>query len=136
MDYSTPRQRRRGSIHDTLTAHFTGTFTGDPNVRLEATLPCTIRLAEAHLAVGNTERARELAAEAIAISNEVRFPFGLGVAQRSAGRIAGAAGDLAGARASFEHALETFAAIPARLELASTRQELARSCAAARDHQP
>ena len=27
---------------DTLTAHFTGAFTGDPAARLEATLPCTI----------------------------------------------------------------------------------------------
>jgi class 3 adenylate cyclase/tetratricopeptide (TPR) repeat protein len=82
-------------------------------------------LAEVYLFSGRLIEARKLAGEALATTESVKFRYGSGMAQRALGRIARADGDLRGARAWFEEALESFHSIQAPFEVARTRLELA-----------
>jgi class 3 adenylate cyclase/tetratricopeptide (TPR) repeat protein len=82
-------------------------------------------LAEARLLAGRPVEAWEIAREALAITEGVRFRYGSGMAQRALGRIARAAGDLAEAGRWLGEALESFLAIQASFEVARTRLELA-----------
>jgi len=82
-------------------------------------------LAEARLLSGRPDEARELAREALAVTGEVRFRYGSGMAQRALGRIARAAGDREAAESWLTEAVESFKAIEAPFEVARTRLELA-----------
>jgi tetratricopeptide (TPR) repeat protein len=82
-------------------------------------------LAEARLLSGRPDEARELAREALAVTEEVRFRYGSGMAQRALGRIARAAGDREEAERWLREALESFSAIEAPFEIARTRLDLA-----------
>jgi class 3 adenylate cyclase/tetratricopeptide (TPR) repeat protein len=82
-------------------------------------------LAEVRLLAGHPVAARDLAQEALAVTEGVRFRYGSGMAQRALGRIARAAGDPAEARRWFGEALESFLAIQAPFEVARTRLDLA-----------
>jgi class 3 adenylate cyclase/tetratricopeptide (TPR) repeat protein len=82
-------------------------------------------LAEAYLLSGRPAEARQLAGEALATTEGVKFRYGSGMAQRALGRIARADGDPEGAKTWFEEALESFRSIQAPFEVARTRLELA-----------
>ncbi|MCI0547166.1 MAG: AAA family ATPase [Candidatus Rokubacteria bacterium] len=85
----------------------------------------TARLAHAHLLSGRIQPARELAARAVQLTTEARCAYALGEAQRVAGRVAQADGDLLGAQRHLDEALATFVSTQARLEVARTRLDLA-----------
>lgn len=82
-------------------------------------------LAEAWLLSGRAAEARELAAEALAVTEEVRFRYGSGLAQRALGRISAKEGKLAEAESCFERALDSFRAIRSPFEEARTLLDLA-----------
>jgi len=82
-------------------------------------------LAEVRLLSGRPDEARELALEALAVTEEVRFCYGSGMAQRAMGRIARAAGDREGAERWLREALESFLTLEAAFEAARTRLDLA-----------
>jgi class 3 adenylate cyclase/tetratricopeptide (TPR) repeat protein len=82
-------------------------------------------LAEARLLAGRPEEARDLAGEALAVTEGVHFRYGSGMVQRALGRIARAAGSPAEADGWFRQALESFHAIQAPFEVARTQIELA-----------
>lgn len=82
-------------------------------------------LAEAYLLSARPEEARELSSQALAVTEEVHFRYGTGLAQRSRGRIELAGGNPAEAEAWFERARESFQAIEAPFEEARTRLDLA-----------
>jgi len=69
--------------------------------------------------------ARVVAREALAVTEEVRFRYGSGMAQRALGRAARAAGDREEAERWLQEALESFRAIGAPFEVARTRLDLA-----------
>ncbi len=81
--------------------------------------------AEACLISGSPAEARELAAEALAVTEEVRFRYGTGWAQRSLGRIALAEGELESSEAWLRRALQTFVEIRSPYEQARTMLDLA-----------
>jgi transcriptional regulator with AAA-type ATPase domain/tetratricopeptide (TPR) repeat protein len=85
----------------------------------------TAVLAEACLAAGRLDEARDLAAAAVALTREAAFPYGVGVAERAAGRVARAEGRWPAAEAQCSEARRTFEAIEARHEAAATRLDLA-----------
>jgi len=82
-------------------------------------------LSEALLARGQRERALELADEGLALSEELGFALGGGLARRALGRIALAKGALVEAEGHLHGALEVFRSIPATLEEARTLRDLA-----------
>ncbi len=82
-------------------------------------------LCESHLRRGDVELARMLAGEALAVSLETKGDWATGVAQRALGRIARAAGGAGEAEDRLREALQTFAAIEARFDVAVTRLALA-----------
>jgi class 3 adenylate cyclase/tetratricopeptide (TPR) repeat protein len=85
-------------------------------------------LAEAYLAAGLPEEARELALQALEITEEAQFRYGVGLAQRALGRVARDRGDLPTAEARFQEALTTFTTLEVPFEVARThldRAELA-----------
>ncbi|HEX4961024.1 MAG TPA: adenylate/guanylate cyclase domain-containing protein [Thermoanaerobaculia bacterium] len=82
-------------------------------------------LAEARLLSDRPDEARVLAREALAVTEEVRFRYGSGMAQRALGRIARAAGDREEAERWLGEAVESFKAIAAPFEVARTRLDLA-----------
>ncbi|HEX3553745.1 MAG TPA: adenylate/guanylate cyclase domain-containing protein [Thermoanaerobaculia bacterium] len=83
-------------------------------------------LAEARLLSGlPAQRARETALEALSASESSNFPYGLGIAQRTLGRVARAAGDREEAEKWLREALESFRALEAPFEVARTRLDLA-----------
>ncbi|HEY2737964.1 MAG TPA: hypothetical protein VGK45_06125, partial [Thermoanaerobaculia bacterium] len=82
-------------------------------------------LAEARLLAGHPEEARELACEALAVTEGVRFRYGSGMVQRVLGRIARAAGSPAEADGWLREALESFHAIQAPFEVARTQIDFA-----------
>jgi tetratricopeptide (TPR) repeat protein len=86
---------------------------------------CTAYLAEAHLARGEAHAARALALQAEASARALGFGYGLGVALRALGHVELAGGALDKALATDTAALETFAAIEARYEIAGTHLSLA-----------
>lgn len=77
---------------------------------------------------GRVPEAEGLAREALAETEAVRFPYGVGLARRALGQAAAAAG--AGAEEWLRGALSSFTAIGAPFEAARTRLELARACGA------
>jgi tetratricopeptide (TPR) repeat protein len=85
----------------------------------------TVFLAEAHRLAGRLERARELAGQALAMVSEHGFPYAVGWAERSLGRIALAEGVLSEAEARFGAALSAFGRVQARYDVARTTLELA-----------
>jgi class 3 adenylate cyclase/tetratricopeptide (TPR) repeat protein/ribosomal protein L40E len=82
-------------------------------------------LAEVDLKDGAAARARELALQALSITREAKFLFGVGLAQRTLGRIERASGDLAGAQTYLRKALDTFTALEVPFEAARTHVDLA-----------
>jgi tetratricopeptide (TPR) repeat protein len=90
-------------------------------------------LAEVRLLSSHPAEARELAREALSITEEVRFRYGSGMAQRALGRIARAAGDRDEAEKWLTEAVESFNAIEAPFEVARTRLELALASGAGSD---
>ncbi|MGH7323072.1 MAG: AAA family ATPase, partial [Candidatus Rokuibacteriota bacterium] len=85
----------------------------------------TAFLAQAHCLEGRLDRAEVLAGDAVRIGTEARFGVAIGWAQQALGRVARARGDLAGAAAKLEEALETFASVHSRYERARTHIDLA-----------
>jgi class 3 adenylate cyclase/tetratricopeptide (TPR) repeat protein len=90
-------------------------------------------LAEAHLALGRPEEAREAGTEGLEIARSAGFPYGAGLALRALGRIALAGGDREQAAARLGEAEATFASIEAPFQLAWTRLDLARVAHASGD---
>ena len=71
-------------------------------------------LAEAHRMLDNLARARELASQALDISQDIKYWYGVGVAQHTLGRIALSEGSLADAERFLHEAQQTFATIQCR----------------------
>ena len=82
-------------------------------------------LAEACFLSGRPDEARELAREALAITEKVGFRYGSGMAQRALGRIARKTGPAGEAEVWSRAALESFRSIQAPFEVARTRLDLA-----------
>ncbi len=82
-------------------------------------------LAEAYLLADRSTEARKLIAEALVLTEGVKFRYGTGMAQRASGRIARAMGDPARAKEELDQALESFQAIGAPFEVGRTRLDLA-----------
>ena len=87
-------------------------------------------LAGAYLRAGRPAEARELAERALAVTSEVRFWYGVGLAQRTLGRIEQAEGGLDTAEVRLVEALKTFLSLQAPFEVGRTRLELARAAQA------
>jgi len=85
----------------------------------------TALLGEAWLRCDNVAQARELGRQGLAITQEVQFAYGVGVAQRLLGRVAQADGAHAEAETYFHAALQTFTAMSARFEVGRTHMALA-----------
>ncbi|HEV7507450.1 MAG TPA: adenylate/guanylate cyclase domain-containing protein [Thermoanaerobaculia bacterium] len=83
-------------------------------------------LAETRLLLGHPSEAREIAREALAVTEEVHFPYGSGMAQRALGHIAQATGDREEAGRWLREAEKTFGALEAPFEVARTQLDLAR----------
>ena len=66
------------------------------------------------------------AREALAVTEEVHFPYGSGMAQRALGHIAHATGDREEASRWLQEAEKTFGALEAPFEVARTQLDLAR----------
>lgn len=82
-------------------------------------------LAEAHLRAGRAEEALPIAEQAVAVTLEARFWYGLGLARRSLGMICHALGRHGEAQAHLREAIEVFQAHRVPFEVARTRLELA-----------
>ena len=82
-------------------------------------------LAKVLLLAGHAADARDLAREALAITEKVGFRYGSGMAHRALGRIARKAGPASEAEVWFREALESFRSIQALFEVARTRLDLA-----------
>jgi class 3 adenylate cyclase/tetratricopeptide (TPR) repeat protein len=82
-------------------------------------------LAEACLAGGSPEEARELGLQALKITEEAQFRYGVGLAQRALGRMARGSRDLPAAEARLREALTTFATLEVPFEVARTHLDLA-----------
>ncbi len=87
-------------------------------------------LAEAHVLARDASRGLELARRATELAQIEGSPFNVGLAERAAGRAAGAAGDAQAGEAHLGRALEAFQSASATFEAAMTRLELTRSLAA------
>jgi len=83
-------------------------------------------LSEAYLGLGRTADARTTALAAVETTREVKFVYGLRIAQRSAGRIAVAVDDHEEAEAQLGEALAGFLELQAPFEVARTRLDLAK----------
>jgi tetratricopeptide (TPR) repeat protein len=84
----------------------------------------TAFLAEAYQLGGETEKAFDLAMQALDATAGAKSPYGVGVARRALGRIAAARGDLSEAANHLDQGLRTFASIQARYDLARTHLDL------------
>lgn len=82
-------------------------------------------LADALLATGRNEEARELALQAVSVTEEVRFGYGSGLAQRSVGRVLTRLGSYAEAAERLHKALGIFRSLQVPFEAGRTRMELA-----------
>ena len=82
-------------------------------------------LGEAYLLDGQFDSARNLAQQAWNLSENVQHPWGVALAQRLLGRIGNAQGDTAMAAEHLGKALQRFASMSARYELARTHLDLA-----------
>lgn len=88
-------------------------------------------LAEAYLTLDRLDEAREAGAEALEITRETHFPYGIGLALRALGRIALAEENREQAEERFREAEETFASVETPYQLAWTRLDQARLAHAA-----
>jgi tetratricopeptide (TPR) repeat protein len=84
-------------------------------------------LAEALLVDKQIEPADHMARQGLAICQETSYPYGVGLAQRSLGRIAQAKGEDRTAAQFLHEALHTFTTLQARYEMARTHLLLAES---------
>jgi hypothetical protein len=82
-------------------------------------------LAEAYLLTARPVEARELAGEALAVTEAVGFQYGVGLAQRALGRIHRAAGELTEGGVRLRESLESFRSIQAAFEEGRTHLDLA-----------
>jgi tetratricopeptide (TPR) repeat protein len=82
-------------------------------------------LGEAYRADGQIQQAWDRARQGLALATEASNPWGAALAQCALGRIAQTSGDLVEAEARLQEALETFASIQARYQLARTHLDLA-----------
>jgi class 3 adenylate cyclase/tetratricopeptide (TPR) repeat protein len=82
-------------------------------------------LAEALLLSGSTEEARDMASRSIAVTEAVRFWYGLALAHRALGRVALAQAQHAEAEEHFRHALQGFSSLRVPFEVGRTRLDLA-----------
>jgi hypothetical protein len=88
-------------------------------------------LAEAYLLSGRAEEARDVASRSIAVTEGVRFWYGLALAHRALGRVALAEAQHAEAEEHFRHALQGFSSLRVPFEVGRTHLDLARL---AQDH--
>jgi tetratricopeptide (TPR) repeat protein len=84
----------------------------------------TAFLAEAHQLAGETEKAHDLAMQALDATAGARAPYAVAVARRALGRIAAARGNLVEAASHLDQALRAFASIQTRYDLARTHLDL------------
>ena len=82
-------------------------------------------LAETHRQSGNLDKAESAATRCLALGRQIGFAWAVASAERLLGRIALGRGAHAAARAHLQEALQTFELIPARFEVARTREDLA-----------
>jgi tetratricopeptide (TPR) repeat protein len=85
----------------------------------------TALLGEAHLIKGDIEHGQTLACQGLAITREVQFSYGVGVAQRILGKALQARSLYAEAETYLKDALQTFTAMSARFEVGRTHLALA-----------
>lgn len=85
----------------------------------------TTLLGEAYLLHGDHQKAWELVRQGLSMAQEATFVYGVGVAQRAAGRVLLATGTLAEAECYLKDALQTFTAMSARFEVGRTYLSLA-----------
>lgn len=85
----------------------------------------TAWLSEALHLDGQIDKAQEVACEGITLSQEVRFWYGVGLAQRVLGRIVQSSGNFPEAASLLHEALQTFATIQSRFEVGRTYLDLA-----------
>src|SRR5262245_9605432 len=90
-------------------------------------------LSEAYLLHGDLDRAAALGKEAQQTSLEGKYQVAIAYAERSLGLVARARGALTEARAHFESALEVFASVDTRFQVARMRLLLAELCQASGD---
>jgi class 3 adenylate cyclase/tetratricopeptide (TPR) repeat protein len=83
-------------------------------------------LSDAQLWSGDRAAAAETARRAVGLSEQVRYPWALAVAQRALGRAALAGGDAAAARGLLDQARSGFGRMGCRFDLAVTHMDLAR----------
>jgi tetratricopeptide (TPR) repeat protein len=84
----------------------------------------TAFLAEAYQLAGETEKAQDLAMQALDATAGARAPYAVAVARRALGRIAAARGNLVEAASHLDQALRAFASIQTRYDLARTHLDL------------
>jgi tetratricopeptide (TPR) repeat protein len=84
----------------------------------------TAFLAEACQLGGETEKALDLAMQALDATTRARSAYGVAVARRALGRIAAARGELAEAASHLDQAVRAFASIQTRYDLARTHLDL------------
>lgn len=82
-------------------------------------------LGEAYHAVERPEKGWQCVQQGFELAQDIKFPWGIGLAQRTLGRIAHTRGDLAAAATYVQQALATFDVMQARYELARTHLDLA-----------
>jgi tetratricopeptide (TPR) repeat protein len=82
-------------------------------------------LSEAYLLKGDLAKARELAIEGLAMTQEIKHAYVVGLAQRGLGRIDRASGAFVEAEHHLHEALQTFASIQAQFEVGRTYLDLA-----------
>ena len=87
-------------------------------------------LSEAYAMQRDAPRASTLAAEALAVATESRWPVAIGYAERAVGAAAAIVGDAKEAETRLRRALDTFVAIDARCQIARTRVLLAEALVA------
>jgi hypothetical protein len=63
--------------------------------------------------------------QGLELARRIQYPWGIGLAERTLGRIAHTSGDLVEAEMHLQDALATFDAMPARYDLARTHLDLA-----------
>jgi hypothetical protein len=71
------------------------------------------------------EQAQAVAMQGYELAHHIKHPWGMGLAQRTLGRIVHTSGNLAQAAQHLQDACATFEAIPARYNLARTHFDLA-----------
>ncbi|MBI4640701.1 MAG: AAA family ATPase [Candidatus Tectomicrobia bacterium] len=85
----------------------------------------TTLLGEAYLLNGQIERGRDLALQGWQIARDIKFWYGVGLAQRALGRIARASNALSDAEIHLNEAIQAFTSIQERFEVGRTQLDLA-----------